>query len=50
MNINMEALMQSFQVMGQGMFGIFVVLIVIALIVLLMSKLTNKHAKNKDDN
>lgn len=50
MNIDVVALMQSFQVMGQGMLGIFVVLIVISLIVLLLSKVTNRPPKNKEKN
>lgn len=40
--INMDNLMDSFLIMGQGMAGIFVVLIVIALLVSLMSKITNR--------
>ncbi|MEG0692895.1 MAG: OadG-related small transporter subunit [Oscillospiraceae bacterium] len=46
MNVNMTDLMNSFLVMGQGMAGIFFVLIIIALIVALLAKVTNK--KNKD--
>lgn len=45
MNINMQDLANSFLVMGQGMGGIFIVLIVIALIVALLTKLTNKKDK-----
>ena len=45
--INMEDLMDSFRIMGQGMLGIFVVLILISLIVLGLSKLTSR--KKEDD-
>ena len=45
--INMEDLMNSFRIMGQGMLGIFVVLVVIALIVLLLTKVTNRLAESK---
>ncbi|MFZ2537796.1 MAG: OadG-related small transporter subunit [Oscillospiraceae bacterium] len=47
MNVNMADLMDSFLVMGQGMAGIFVVLIIIALIVTLLAKVTNKKTKDK---
>lgn len=47
MNVNMADLMDSFVVMGQGMFGIFFVLIIIALIVTLLSKVTNMKKKDK---
>lgn len=45
--INMEDLMDSFRIMGQGMLGIFVVLVVIALIVLLLTKVTNRPGSKK---
>lgn len=41
----MQDLADSFLVMGQGMGGIFIVLIVISLVVLLLSKITNKKEK-----
>ena len=47
--IDMDALMDSFVIMGKGMLGILSVLIVIALIVLLLTKLTSGKA-NKDEN
>lgn len=43
--MNMQDLADSFLVMGQGMGGIFIVLIVISLVVLLLSKITNKKEK-----
>lgn len=43
----MSDLMDSFRVMGQGMGGIFFVLIIIALIVTLLAKVTNKKPKDK---
>ena len=42
MNVDMHALMQTLQLMGQGMLGIFVVLGIIALLVALMQKLDNR--------
>lgn len=46
--MNMDDLMKSFLLMGQGMAGIFVVLILIALIVALLAKVTNiKKKKDK---
>jgi|GEM_PF-663591 len=45
MSINMTDLINSFRIMGQGMAGIFVVLIVIALIVTLLTKLTNRSGR-----
>jgi len=39
-NINYENLWKSFEVMGQGMLGIFVVMALIALIVYLCTKIT----------
>lgn len=50
MTINMQDLMNSFKLMGQGMLGIFVVLIIIALIVLLLTKLTGSKKKGKENN
>lgn len=38
--MNMEALMQSFEIMGLGMLGIFGVIIAIMLVVTLLSRLT----------
>lgn len=40
MNIDLVALGKSFEVMGQGMLGIFVVMAIISLIVYLCTKLT----------
>lgn len=48
MNFNAQDLMNSFVVMGQGMAGIFIVLITISLIVTLLAKLTNKKNKETD--
>ena len=42
MNVNMADLTDSLVLMGQGMAGIFIVLIVISLIVTLLAKVTNK--------
>lgn len=39
MNVDMDLLMKTFQLMGQGMLGIFVVIAVIFLLVLLLTKL-----------
>ncbi len=47
MDFNMADLMDSFLVMGQGMAGIFFVLIIIALVVTLLAKVTNKKIKDK---
>lgn len=48
--VNMDNLIKSFQIMGKGMLGIFVVLILIALIVMLLTYLTSGSAnKEKDD-
>ena len=47
-HINMEDLMDSFRIMGEGMGGIFVVLILIALIVLLLTKLTSRKPKQDE--
>lgn len=46
--IDMDALMDSFVIMGKGMLGILSVLIVIALFVLLLTKLTSGKV-NKDE-
>lgn len=40
MNINMEALMTSLKLMGQGMLGIFLVMAAIALVVYLVTKIS----------
>ena len=45
--VNMEDLMNSFRIMGQGMLGIFVVLVLIALIVALLAKVTNRKTKEE---
>ena len=45
MQVNMSDLMSALRITGQGMLGIFAVLIAISLLVLLLAKLTNK----KDD-
>lgn len=45
--VNMEDLMNSFRIMGQGMLGIFVVLVLIALIVALLAKVTNRKPKEE---
>lgn len=46
--VNMETLMDSFQLMGQGMVGIFVVLILIAIIVSVLTKIT-ANKKDSDE-
>lgn len=48
MNVNMPDLMNSLRVMGQGMAGIFIVLITIALIVTLLARLTSQNKDQKD--
>ncbi len=40
MNINYDMLNISFKLMGQGMLGIFLVMVVIALVVYLFTKLS----------
>lgn len=40
MNIDMIALEKSFQLMGQGMLGIFIVMAIISLIVYLCTKIS----------
>ena len=40
MNINYDNLWKSFEVMGQGMLGIFAVMAIISLIVYLCTKIT----------
>ena len=40
--MNMENVMQSLEMLAQGMIGIFVVLIIIALLVLAMGKMGSK--------
>ncbi len=40
--INMDNVLQALGIMGKGMLGIFVVMILIALIVVLMTKIGNR--------
>ena len=40
--MNMENIIQSLEMMGQGMLGIFVVLGIIALLVAVMQKIDNR--------
>ena len=42
--INLEALMQSFQLMGQGMLGIFIGMGSIALVVFVTTKISSKKS------
>ena len=42
--INLEALMQSFQLMGQGMLGIFIGMSSIALVVFVTTKISSKKS------
>ena len=46
--MNMETIMQSLLLMGQGMLAIFVVIIAIYLVVLLLLKLTSRKKDQKD--
>ena len=40
--MNMEVIMQAFEIMGKGMLGIFVALTVIMIFVWVMAKIGNK--------
>lgn len=46
--MNMETIMQTLLLMGQGMLAIFVVIIAIYLVVLLLLKLTGRKKDQKD--
>ena len=41
-NINMDVVMEALGIMGKGMLGIFVVIVVIALLVYLLTKITSR--------
>ena len=47
MNVDMHALMQTIQLMGQGMLGIFVVIVLIYLVVLVLTKVTGNKEKEE---
>lgn len=42
MNINFNAFLETLPIMGKGMFGIFVVTLVIVLCMVALNKFTNK--------
>lgn len=42
MNINMDVVMEALGIMGKGMLGIFVVIVVIALLVYVLTKITSR--------
>ena len=42
MNINVENLMASFEIMGKGMLGIFATIIIVMIVVFLLSKTGSK--------
>lgn len=44
--MNMEVIMQAFEIMGKGMLGIFVALIVIMIFVWIMAKIGSKNNKS----
>ena len=42
MNINMDVVMEALSIMGNGMLGIFVVIVIIALLVYALTKITSR--------
>ena len=42
MNINMDVVMEALGIMGKGMLGIFVVVVVIALLGYVLTKITSR--------
>ena len=42
MNINMDVVMEALSIMGKGMLGIFVVIVIIALLVYALTKITSR--------
>ena len=40
--MNMDVVMEALRIMGKGMLGIFVVIVVIALLVYLLTKITSR--------
>ncbi|MBC8570247.1 OadG-related small transporter subunit [Zongyangia hominis] len=49
MNVDMNALSQSFELMGKGMLGIFVVIGLIFLLVVLLTKFTSGKKPKEDE-
>lgn len=43
MNINMDVVMEALGIMGKGMLGIFVVIVIIALLVYTLTKITSRN-------
>jgi len=45
-----EVVRSSLEIMGKGMFSVFLVLLILAVIVMLLSKITGSKKNNEPDN